>query len=71
MNDNPTLDCPGCCRTVTPALSWRPLQCGRWHLEARCSTPHCRRWLRWVPQVEPWISMAPLKVTSYDEIRLV
>ncbi len=43
------LACPRCAMTVTPTLDWKTHKAGR-HLEARCPTPGCNRFLKNVPQ---------------------
>ncbi len=52
--DAPRLDCP-MCGPVTPALRWHTWPAGVADLAADC--PICGRWMRWVQQVEPWITL--------------
>lgn len=43
-------------RIDTPRVDWKQFSNGSIHIEARCPQGH---FLKWVPQVEPWISMLP------------
>jgi hypothetical protein len=56
MTELDTFPCPRCERDVSPRLAWRVFRDGSTHLEARCT--RCGGWLRWLPQVEPWLTAA-------------
>ena len=46
-----------CCYDIGPVLAWGYLADGWAHLGVFC--PGCGRWIRWVPQTDEWLSMAP------------
>lgn len=51
----PRLRCPTCGNHVVPVLFWNSA-----HLQANC--PPCNRYIKHVPQVEPWLSAAPPRI---------
>lgn len=55
----PVIACGRCQRDVEPVLTWHPTSNGRVHLRATC--PRCKRWIAWLPQTQPWLSLVLTK----------
>lgn len=55
MMSDTYLTCAACAE-VRPRLTWQAKAGGGYHLRADC--PRCGRYIKFVPQVEPWVEMA-------------
>lgn len=51
------ISCPKCGKSGRELIYyWKPIGNDKKHLGVNC--PECERWVKWAPQVEPYVSWA-------------
>lgn len=52
-----TVACRECGTVDAPRVSWQQNERGPAHLRAECQ--YCGRWVKWLPQTDEWLQLAP------------